>query len=114
MKQFAVIGLGHFGYYLATHLYKKGHEVLAIDKDPVRVQEIKDGVTRAIVADATDRKAMEAVGIKQVDVAVICTGSVLSNSILAALNMKEIGVKRVLAKALSTLGRKFGDVFLRR
>jgi len=101
MKQFAVIGLGNFGYYLATQLYKKGYEVLAIDKKPNLVQEIKDKVNQAIVADATERKTLEAMGLEQMDAAVVCIGSVLSNSILATVNLKDIGVKRVLAKALS-------------
>ena len=101
MKQFAVIGLGNFGYYLAMHLYEKGHEVLAIDKNPKPVQEIKDGVSQAVVADATDRKAMESLGFKEIDAAIVCIGSILSNSILATLNLKDIGVNRVLAKATS-------------
>ena len=101
MKQFAVIGLGNFGYYLATQLYKKGYEVLAIDKKPNLVQEIKDKVNQAIVADATERDTLEAMGLEQMDAAVVCIGSVLSNSILVTLNLKDIGVKRVLAKALS-------------
>jgi len=99
MKQFAVIGLGSFGCYLASRLYSKGHEVLGIDKDPNRVQDIKDSVTQAVVADATDRKAMEMLGLKQVDAAVVCLGSALSDSILSTLNLKEMGVARVLAKA---------------
>jgi len=99
MKQFAVIGLGSFGFYLAARLYSKGHDVLAIDKDPIRVQEIKDSVSQAVVADATDRKAMEALGVNQMDAAVICLGSFLSDSILATLNLKEMEVDRVFAKA---------------
>ncbi|MBW1920007.1 MAG: TrkA family potassium uptake protein [Deltaproteobacteria bacterium] len=101
MKQFAIIGLGNFGYYLATRLYDKGHEVLAIDRDPNRVQEIRDKVSQAVVADATDRKAVEPLGIKQMDAAIICIGSVLSDSILATLNLKEIGVEKVFAKAIT-------------
>ena len=101
MKQFAVIGLGNFGYYLATQLYKKCYEVLAIDKKQNLVQEIKDKVNQAIVADAAERKTLEAMGLEQMDAAVVCIGSVLSNSILVTLNLKDIGVKRVLAKALS-------------
>ena len=88
MKQFAIIGLGKFGYYLAVHLYEKGHEVLAIDKNPKPVQEIKDQVSQAIIADATDRKALEALELKEMDTAVVCIGSILSNSILATLNLK--------------------------
>jgi trk system potassium uptake protein TrkA len=101
MKQFAIIGLGNFGYYLATNLYKKKHDVLAIDKDTHRVQEIKDKVTQAVVADATDVKTLETLGINKMDAAVVCIGSVLSDSILATLNLKDIGVQRVFAKSVS-------------
>ena len=101
MKQFVIIGLGNFGHYLAIHLYKKGHEVLAIDNNSNRVAEIKDRVSQAVTADATDRKAMEALGLDRMDAAIICIGSVLSESILATLNMKDIGVAQVFAKAIS-------------
>ena len=101
MAQFTTIGLGNFGYYLAVHLFEKGHEVLAVDKDPARVQGIKDRVSRAVVADCTDRKVLESLGVREIDTAIVCTGSVLSDSILVTLNLKEIGVKRVLAKAVS-------------
>jgi trk system potassium uptake protein TrkA len=101
MKQFAVIGLGNFGHYLATHLYEKGHEVLAIDRDPSQIQAIKDSVSQAVVADATDRAALAALGIHEMDAAVVCIGREMNNSILAVLCLKDMGVKRVLAKAMS-------------
>jgi trk system potassium uptake protein len=101
MKQFVVIGIGNFGKYLAISLFKKGHEVMVIDKMPNLVNELKDQVSQAIVADATDRKAMESLGIKDMDTVVICIGSILSDSILATLNMKDIGVKNILAKAIT-------------
>ena len=101
MKQFAVIGLGNFGYYLAKHLYRKGYEVLAVDIDPKQVQAVRDDVSQAIVADATDRAVIEALGVKDMDVAVVCIGSILSNSILATLTLKDIGVKRIYAKAIT-------------
>jgi trk system potassium uptake protein TrkA len=101
MKQFAIIGLGNFGYYLATNLYEKRHTVLAIDKNINPVQEIKDKVTQAVVADATDIRTLETLGIQQMDAAVVCIGSVISDSILATLNLKDIGVKRVFAKAVT-------------
>jgi trk system potassium uptake protein TrkA len=101
MKQFLVIGLGNFGYYLATHLYNKGHDVMAIDKNSNLVQNIKNQVTQAIVADATDAGVIDALGIKDVDTAIISIGSVLSNSILAVLNLQEIGVRHIVAKAIN-------------
>lgn len=101
MKQFAIIGLGNFGYYLSTHLYEKGHDVLAIDKDPALVQEIKDHVSQAIVADTSDRKTIESLSIKEMDAAVVCIGTNFSASILTTLNLKDIGVDPIYAKALT-------------
>ncbi|MBW2108533.1 MAG: TrkA family potassium uptake protein [Deltaproteobacteria bacterium] len=101
MKQFAVMGLGNFGFYLATRLYEKGHEVLAMDKDSKPVQEIKSLVSQALVADTTDKEAMEALGLDQMDAVVIAIGSNMSDSILTTLLMKEIGVSTVFAKAIN-------------
>ena len=101
MGQFAVVGIGNFGYYLGRHLYEKGHEVLALDISKLQVQKIKDLVSHAVIADATDREALEALGIGQVDAAVVCIGTKMQNSILATFHLKELGIKNVLAKATS-------------
>ncbi len=101
MKQFVIIGLGNFGYYLATSLYEKGHEVLAIDINPKPVQAIKDGVSQAVIADATEKKTLEHLGIKDMDAAIICIGSDMEASILSTLNIKDIGVRQIIAKAIS-------------
>ena len=99
MKQFAIIGLGNFGYYLATHLYEKGHDVLAIDKDHNLVQKIKDNVTQAVVADATDFKTMNSLSIHEMDAAVVCIGTDLDASIHTTLILKDVGARHVYAKA---------------
>lgn len=101
MGQFAVIGLGNFGHYLGGYLYEKGHEVIALDINKSQVQKSKDVVSQAVVADATDREALESLGISQVDAAVVCIGTRMQASILATLHLKELGVKRILAKATS-------------
>lgn len=106
MKQFLIIGLGNFGFYLATHLYHKGHDVMAIDKNPVLVQSIKDHVTQAVVADATDAATLKELGVKNVDTAVVGIGSVLGDSILAVLNLQELGIPHIVAKAISDPHKK--------
>ena len=100
-KQFAVIGLGKFGFYLATRLFQKGHEVLGIDINPRQVQEIRDQVSRAVIADATDLQALKELELEKMDAVVVSIGSVLNSSILTTLNVKDLGVKRVVAKAES-------------
>jgi trk system potassium uptake protein TrkA len=102
MKQFAVIGVGKFGHYLAVDLYEKGHEVVAVDRRNNLIQEIRDKVSQAVVADSTDMQALEALGLKEMDAVVVCIGdSSLSNSILTTLNAHDIGVPRLLAKAIN-------------
>ncbi|MGB9499656.1 MAG: potassium channel family protein [Dissulfuribacterales bacterium] len=101
MKQFVIIGLGNFGFYLAISLYKKGHEVLAIDINPKPVQAIKDSVSQAVIADTTEKKILEHLGIQNMDAAIICIGSNMEASILTTLNIKDIGVKQIIAKAIS-------------
>jgi trk/ktr system potassium uptake protein len=101
MKQFAIIGLGNFGYYLATHLYEKGNDVLAIDKNQNLVQKIKDNVTQAVIADATDLQTIKSLSIPEMDAAVVCIGNDLSASIHTTLNLKDVGVRKVYAKAIS-------------
>jgi len=101
MKQFAVIGLGNFGYYLATHLYDKGNDVLAIDKNQNLVQKIKDNVTQAVIADSTDLQTIKSLSIPEMDAVVVCIGNDLSASIHTTLNLKDVGVRKVYAKAIS-------------
>lgn len=109
MKQFAVIGIGNFGYYLARRLYERGNEVLAVDIDPRQVQTIKDHVSQAVVADATDPEALKELNLKEFDTVILSTGSVLSDSVLSALNLMELGLKTVYAKSLSRAHGKILD-----
>ena len=100
MKRFVVIGLGNFGFYMAKALFENGNEVLAIDIDRALVQAIDPYTTEALVLDATDKEALTALGLEHLDAAVISTGLNISSSVLICLHLNEIGVKRILAKAL--------------
>lgn len=100
MKQFAVIGLGRFGFSVAEILGGKNCQVLAIDIEEEKVQDISEFVIHAVQIDATDEKALKAVGIKDVDVAVVAIGTIEA-SILVAVTLKEIGIKKIIAKAIS-------------
>ncbi len=101
MRLFVVIGIGNFGYYTAQHLYELGSEVMVIDSNKERIQSIKDQVSRAVVADATDREVLERLGVPDVDVAVVSVGDRLDTSILITLYLKEMGVKEVVVKAVT-------------
>ena len=106
MKQFVVIGLGRFGTSVATELYKMGHEVLAVDNNIERVEDIADSVTHAVCADATDEAELAALGLRNFDVAVVSIGTNIRDSILVTVLCKEKGVPFVLAKAVDDLHAK--------
>jgi trk system potassium uptake protein TrkA len=106
MKQFVVIGCGRFGSSVARTLYEMGNEVLAIDKDEEKVQEISDSVTHAVQADVMDEGVLRELGIQNFDIVVVSIGSDLEASIMATLVAKELGVKIVIAKAQSDLHGK--------
>ena len=101
MRKIVIIGAGSFGYHVAETLYKKGHEVLVIDKDKTVIQKIKDFCTQAVYADATDKETLEALGVKDMDAAVVSLGDRIEPSILVTLYLKELGVKEIIVKALS-------------
>jgi trk system potassium uptake protein TrkA len=106
MKQFVVIGCGRFGSSVAKTLYTLGHDVLAIDKDEEKIQELSDLVTHAVQADAVDENALRTIGIRNFDVAIVTIGSDIQASIMATLIAKELGVKTVISKAQSDLHAK--------
>lgn len=100
MKRFAVIGLGKFGFHTARALYEDGNEVMAIDADKSRVQAIDPHSTEAVVLDATNRDALKSLGLENTDGVVVSTGTKISTSIMICLYLKEIGVRKILAKAM--------------
>ncbi|MBI5896130.1 MAG: TrkA family potassium uptake protein [Desulfobacterales bacterium] len=100
MKRFAVIGLGNFGFHAAKALYEDGNEVVAIDTDKARVQAIDPFCTEAVVLDSTDKEALKTLGLEDMDGVIVSTGTKISTSVLICLYLQEIGVKKILAKAL--------------
>ena len=106
MKTFVVIGLGRFGTAVATELCELGHEVLAIDASEESVQQVADRVTHAVTGDARDLAVLRALGVRNYDCAIVAVGDDVGNSALITLNLKDIGVKRVICKAQSHVHRK--------
>lgn len=105
-KQFAVIGIGRFGGSVARTLHKMGYEVLAIDKDEQEIEAIMNEVTHAVQLDALDVEALKRLGIRNFDVVIVAIGNDLEASILVTLELKELGVRCVVAKAANDLHGK--------
>jgi len=99
MKSYIVIGLGRFGTEVAKRLCELGCEVLAVDCASELVQQISADVTHAVVADARDKEVLRALGAKDFDCAIVAIGDNLADSVLATMNVKELGVPKVVCKA---------------
>jgi len=106
MGEFAVIGLGRFGSSVARTLYELGHNVLAMDKDEESLRAVVDHVTHAVQVDSTDPDALRAVGITNFDAVVVAIGVDIQESILTTMLLKELGVKKIFAKAVNDLQGK--------
>ena len=102
-KQFAVFGLGSFGWSVALTLESLGCDVLVVDKSYEKIQEISDQVSYAMKADVSDPEAMQALGGRNLDGAVVAVSESLEASIMATMLSKEMGIPYVLAKAKDRL-----------
>ncbi|MCI6153419.1 potassium channel family protein [Fusobacterium perfoetens] len=107
MKQYLVIGLGSFGTNVARTLYEAGEEVVGIDLDETIVQETinNDYLENALVLDATDEIQLKKLDVQSFDVVFICIG-LIEPSIMITLNLKEMGVKKTIVKAINGKHRK--------
>lgn len=105
-KQFAVIGMGRFGTSVARTLHDHGYEVLAIDHDAERVQRLSNEFTHILAADTTDETTLQEIGIRNFDGVVVAIGENVQANILTTLQLKELDVKYVVAKAQNLLHGK--------
>ena len=99
MKSYIVIGLGRFGRETAKRLCELGCEVLAMDTDNDLVQQLSNEVTHAVVGDARDKEVLRALGARDFDCGIVAIGESLADSVLATMNLKELGVPYVVCKA---------------
>ena len=99
MKSYIIIGLGRFGGEAALRLCELGCEVLAIDRKPELVQPMANLVTQAVVGDARDKEVLRALGAKDFECAIVAIGDDLADSVLATMNLKELGVPYIVCKA---------------
>jgi len=102
--KFGVIGLGRFGYHVATVLAENGMEVLAIDSNDSIVSSIRDQVTQAICLRVADEASLRSVGVDEMDVVIVAMGENFAQSILAtALIKKHLHVPKVITRAINDI-----------
>ena len=107
MKNILLIGLGRFGKHIALQLNKLGHEVMAVDSNEERVNEILPIVTNAQIGDSTNTEFLKSLGIGNFDVCIVTIGGNFQNSLETTSLLKELGAKLVVSRAERDVQAKF-------
>ncbi len=107
MKNILLIGLGHFGKHIAMELNQLGHEVMAIDNDEEKVNDVLSYVTNAQIGDSTDPDFLKSLGIKNFDVCIVTMSGNFQNSLETTSLLKELGAEFVVSAAKRDVQEKF-------
>lgn len=107
MKSVLLIGLGRFGLHIAQKLNDLGHEVMAVDSDEDRVNRILPFVTNAQIGDSTSYEFLSSLGVENFDACIVAIGDNFQNSLETTDLLKELGAKKVIARASRGVQEKF-------
>lgn len=107
MKSVLLIGLGRFGRHIAMKLNELNHEVMAVDRNEERVNAALSFVTNAQIGDSTNEEFLSSLGISDYDVCIVTIGDNFQNSLETASLLKELGAKKVIARASRGVQEKF-------
>ncbi len=102
-RQFLIAGLGRFGMSLATYLESMGGEVMVVDSEESRVNEIADYVTHSLIADTTEERVIKDLGVEQFDEVICAIGTNIEASLMTTMLLREFGAKKLTSKASTEL-----------
>ncbi len=107
MKSILLIGLGRFGRHIAKKLNDLDHEVMAVDCNEERINEVLSYVTNAQIGDSTNEDFLRSLGIRNYDACIVAIGDDFQSSLETASLLKELGAKKVIARASTDVQEKF-------
>ncbi|MBQ6569721.1 MAG: TrkA family potassium uptake protein [Clostridia bacterium] len=107
MKNFLLIGLGRFGKHIAIQLGDLGHQVMAVDKDEEKINDILPIVTNAQIGDSTNAAFLKSLGVRDFDVCIVTMGDDFQSSLETTSLLKELGAPFVVARANRDVQEKF-------
>ena len=107
MKNILLIGLGHFGKHIAIELNQLGHEIMAVDEDEEKVNDVLPYVTSAQIGDSTDSDFLESLGIRNFDVCIVTMSGNFQNSLETTSLLKELGAEFIVSAAKRDVQEKF-------
>ena len=101
--KYLIIGLGNFGKTLAEELTDKGHEVIGVDANEQRVDEVKDRISVAYIMNATEPLVLKALPLDEMDCAIVAVGQDMEHSLRVVAALKELKVPRIYARAIDSV-----------
>ena len=107
MKNILLIGAGRFGRHIAVQLFQLGHQVMAVDKNEERINDVLPYVTNAQIGDSTNAEFLHSLGIGNFDVCLVTIGGSFQNSLETTSLLKELGAKCVVSRAERDVQAKF-------
>ena len=107
MKSILIIGLGRFGRHMAKKFSEQNNDVMAIDINEERINNVLPVVTNALICDATNEQFMETIGVRDFDLCVVAIGDNFQSSLETTALLKDLGAKFVLARASRDVHAKF-------
>lgn len=107
MRSILLIGVGRFGKHIALQLNKLGHQVMAVDDEEERINDILPYVTNAQIGDSTNIEFLKSLGVRNFDVCIVTIGSNFQNSLETTSNLKELGAPLIVSRAERDVHAKF-------
>src|SRR5690554_367957 len=101
--KYIVLGLGNFGRALAIDLTKRGHEVIGVDTNMIKVEHLKETITHTVCLDSTDENAMASLPLQDADAVIVAIGEDEGASILTTALVKNFKSKRIIGRVMSDL-----------
>ena len=99
MKSILLIGLGRFGKHIAMELYNLGHQVMVVDNNEERLNEVLPYATNGLIGDSTNEVFLSSLGVRDFDVCIVAIGNDFQSSLETTCLLKELGGKLVVARA---------------
>ena len=107
MKSILLIGIGRFGKHIAMDLHRLNHQVMVVDDNEDRINELLPYVTNAQIGDSTNRDFLESLGVNNFDICFVAIGKDFQSSLETTCTLKELGAKLVVSRAASDVHAKF-------
>lgn len=107
MKSVLIIGLGRFGHHLTHNMLKQGNDVMIVDVDEKKIEDLVPYVTSAKIGDCTNPEVLKGLGVSNFDLVFVCIGTNFQSSLEITSLVKEMGAKMVVSKATRDIQAKF-------